>query len=154
MTAKKSFFQLIKEKNEILWAPCIYDCVSAKCAENIGFEAVTISSVEQMHSFVGQPMMSMDEMLISASNIIKSTNCAVLVDGEDGGGTPIEVYRYVKRFAEAGAMAITIEDKFRMDKIGISEIGVKRTGKSLSIRDTWMPAELWAAKRDRPKEVS
>ena len=145
MTAKKSFFQLIKEKNEILWAPCIYDCVSAKCAENIGFEAVTISSVEQMHSFVGQPMMSMDEMLISASNIIKSTNCAVLVDGEDGGGTPIEVYRYVKRFAEAGAMAITIEDKFRMDKIGISEIGVKRTGKSLSIRDTWMPAELWAA---------
>jgi methylisocitrate lyase len=145
MSANKSFYQLIQEKKEILWAPCIYDCVSAKCAEMIGFEAVTISSVEQMHSFVGQPMMSMDEMLASASNIIKSTNCAVLVDGEDGGGTPMEVYRNVKRFAEAGAMAISIEDQFRSTKIGVSVIGVNLKNNTLSLRDPVIPAELWAA---------
>jgi methylisocitrate lyase len=145
MSAKKSFCQLIEERNEILWAPCIYDCVSAKCAETIGFEAVTISSVEQMHSFVGQPIMSMDEMLISAEKIIESTGCAVLVDGEDGGGTPMEVYRNVKRIAQAGAMAISIEDKFRSNSIGVSVIGVESRNKTLSLGDPYMPAELWAA---------
>jgi len=145
MSAKKSFYQLIGERKEILWAPCIYDCVSAKCAETIGFEALTISSVEQAHSFVGKPMMSMDEMLISATNIIECTDCAVLVDGEDGGGTPMEVYHYVRRFAEAGAMAISIEDQFKGNKIGVTVIGRKKSGKSVELRDPWMPAELWAA---------
>ena len=135
MAAKKSFYQLIEERDEILWAPCIYDCVSAKCAEIIGFEAVTISSLEQMHSFVGQPVMTMDEILTSAEYIIRSTNCAVLVDGEDGGGTPMEVYRNVKRIAEAGAMAITIEDKFRSENIGVSVIGVSKSGRSVTVKD-------------------
>lgn len=145
MYAKKSFFQLIEERKEILWAPCVYDCVSAKCAETIGFEALTISSCEQMHSFVGQPFMSMDEMMTSARNIIASTSCAVMVDGEDGGGTPLEVYRNVKRFAEAGAMAISIEDQFHSSSIGVKSIGVDRKGRSVTIRERTMPAELWAA---------
>lgn len=145
MATKKSFQQLISERNEILWAPCIYDCMSAKCAETIGFEALTISSYEQMHSFVGQPYMTQDEMLISAENIIKSTNCAVLVDGEDGGGTPLEVYRNVKRYAEAGAMAISIEDQFHGNTIGVRSIGTEARGKTVSVSNKIMPAELWAA---------
>jgi len=145
MSAKKSFQQLIKERNEILWAPCVYDCMSAKCAETIGFEALTISSYEQMLSFVGQPYMTQDEMFASAENIIKSTNCAVLVDGEDGGGTPLEVYRNVKRYAEAGAMAISIEDQFHGTTIGVRSIGAQPKGKTVSIAEKIMPAELWAA---------
>ena len=144
MPAKKSFFELIKERNEILWAPCIYDCVSAKVAETIGFEAVTISSCEQRDSFVGQPFMSMDEMLTSATNIINSTNCAVLVDGEDGGGSPMAVYRNVKRFAEAGAMAISIEDMAHDSSIGVHSIGVKN-GRSMDLDNKIIPAEVWAA---------
>lgn len=146
MPAKKSFKQLIEERNEILWAPCIYDCVSAKCAEQIGFEAVTISSCEQMHSFVGFPSMTQDEMYTSAANIIRSTNCAVLVDGEDGGGTPMEVYKNVKRYAEAGAMAISIEDMFGGTNLGVRSIGVAPSGKSIAVRsDKIIPKEIWAA---------
>ena len=69
---------------------------------------MTISSSEQRHAFTGRPYMTQDEMYISAENIIKSTKCAVLVDGEDGGSTPNEVYRNVKRYAEIGAAAISI----------------------------------------------
>lgn len=145
MPAEKSFFQLFKESKEILWAPCIYDCVSAKCAETIGFKAVTISSCEQMHSFVGFPSMSQDEMYVSAANIIRSTNCAVLVDGEDGGGTPMEVYKNVKRLAEAGAMAISIEDMFGASTLGIHSIGVKGSPKAISVREKIIPKEIWAA---------
>lgn len=145
MPAKKSFYQLFKERKEILWAPCVYDCVSAKVAESIGFEALTISSCEQMHSFIGFPHMSQDEMLTSASYLIRSTNCAVMVDGEDGGGNPIEVYKNVKRFAEAGAMAISIEDQYGATSIGVRSIGTKSVGKTLTIREKIIPAEIWAA---------
>lgn len=145
MSAKKSFYQLFKESNDIVWAPCIYDCVSAKCAETIGFEAVTISSCEQQHSFTGFPSMTQDEMYISAANIIASTDCAVLVDGEDGGGTPMEVYKNVRKYALAGAKAISIEDIWGGSSIGIHAIGVKGTGKTLSVRDKVIPKEIWGA---------
>lgn len=145
MPAAKSFQQLIKESKKIVWAPCIYDCVSAKTAEVIGFKALTISSFEQMQSFVGKPYMTQDEMFTSAEHIIKSTSCAVLVDGEDGGGNPVEVYHNVKRYAEAGAMAISIEDCFHGSSIGVHTIGVESKGKSYEIYNHIMPAELWAA---------
>lgn len=145
MPAKKSFYQLIRERSEILWAPCVFDCFSAKCAESIGFEALTISSTEQKHSFVGQPIMSMDEIILSASNIIRSTNCAVLVDGEDGGGKPMAVYRNVKRLAEAGAMAVSIEDQFMDATMGVRTIGVTQPGRKAAIHDPIIPAEIWAA---------
>ena len=145
MSAKKSFQQLIKEKNEILWAPCIYDCLSVKIAETIGFEAVTISSYEQMHAVSGQPFLTQEDMYRSANAIIKCTDCAVLVDGEDGGGDPQSVYYNVKRYAEAGAMAISIEDQFHDSTIGVHSIGAKVIGKHYKLRNRTMPAELWAA---------
>lgn len=145
MPAKYSFQQLISDSNEIIWAPCIYDCVSAKCAEEIGFKAVTISSCEQRHSFVGQTYMTQDEMFISAEKIIKSTNCAVFVDGEDGGGNPEEVYNNVRRYAECGAKAISIEDSYNYSSIGVHAIGVKNTHNTLKIRDSLIPVEIWAA---------
>ena len=145
MPAQKSFFQLFNENKEIVWAPCIYDCVSAKVAEDIGFKALTISSYEQRHSYVGFPSMTQDEMYASASYMLRCSNLPILVDGEDGGGTPMEVYKNVKRFAEAGAMAISIEDMFNDSAIGLRVIGVKTSGKTYSIRDRIIPREIWAA---------
>ena len=145
MPAQKSFFQLFNENKEIIWAPCIYDCVSAKAAEDIGFKALTISSYEQKHSFVGFPSMTQDEMYISAAYMLRCSNLPILVDGEDGGGTPMEVYKNVKRFAEAGAMAISIEDEFNDSAIGLRVIGTKTSGRTYSLRDKTIPKEVWAA---------
>ncbi len=145
MPAQKSFFQLFQENKEIIWAPCIYDCVSAKVAEDIGFKALTISSYEQKHSFVGFPSMTQDEMYNSAVYMLRCSNLPILVDGEDGGGTPMEVYKNVKRFAEAGAMAISIEDMFNDSALGLRVIGKKSTGKTYSIRNKIIPKEIWAA---------
>lgn len=135
MSAKKNFFQLINERNEILWAPCIYDCISACVAEAIGFEAVTISSSEQTWSLAGgipRGLLSFDEMLYSAERIAKSTTMAVLADTENGGSTPMETYRNIKRFAEAGIMAVSIEDS-AVCKIGNTNI----SGKAFLSEEQW-----------------
>ena len=102
MPAQKSFQQLFAEKKELLWAPCIYDCVSAKTAEDIGFEALTISSYEQRHSYLGFPSMTQDEMYVSASYILRCSNLPILVDGEDAASIIFIVFEIEKsRLLEA-----------------------------------------------------
>ena len=152
MPAKKSFFQLLDEKKEqkkILWAPCIYDALSAGCAEEIGFEAVTISSGEMTNAMIGVPpsLQTFDELLWAAEKIIQATSMAVLCDGENGGAEPESVYRFVKKVAEIGAMAVTIEDT-DPHVIGASNVVGNVYGgnkeKIIPLSSKYMDADLWA----------
>ena len=152
MPASKSFFKLLdeyKEKKRILWAPCIYDAFSASCAEAVGFEAVTISSGEMSKAMVGVPMglQSFDEIVYATEKICQATNMAVLCDGENGGAEPEKVYRFVKKVAEVGAMAVTIEDT-NPHFLGMSNLPRKvykgTDDEMLLLNERYMDADLWA----------
>ena len=148
MAAEKSFFQLLREheeKKKILWAPCVYDCISAKCAERIGFEALTISSSELAHAFCGVPSghMNFEEMLIASSRISASVNIPVLMDAEDGGGYPEAVYRNVKRFAENGIMGVTIEDSCKRT-VGVPPVIGGPRREVVEVGTPFLDADLWA----------
>ena len=43
MSAQTTIRQLL-ERGEFVWAPCIYDCLSARCAELVGDNAALTSS--------------------------------------------------------------------------------------------------------------
>jgi len=116
MSAEHSIRELL-EKGEFVWAPCVYDCLSARCAELVGHNAVLVSSCELEYAMNGIPrtatpagMYNWEEYIYAAERICNSTKLPVIIDGENGGGTPMQVYRNVKRLAEVGAMAISIED--------------------------------------------
>ena len=152
MPAEKSFFTLLEEykaKKKILWAPCIYDALSASCAEACGFDAVTISSGELTNGMIGVPcsLQTFDEILYATEKICQATKMAVLCDGENGGAEPEKVYRFVKKVAEIGAMAVTIEDT-DPHVIGISNVvsnvykGEKH--KTIPLASKYMDADLWA----------
>lgn len=152
MSAIKNFYQLLDEKKKqrkILWAPCIYDAMSAACAQETGFEAVTISSGEMSKAMIGVPMgiQTLDEICYATEKICQSTSMAVLCDGENGGATPEAVYRFVKKIAEVGAMAVTIEDT-APEYIGYSSLPrvvYKGTDdKMILLNERYMNAELWA----------
>lgn len=136
MSAEKSFFKLINERNEILWAPCIYDCLSARVAEAIGFEAATISSSEMRDSLTGgrpRGLISMDEMLFATERIVESSKMAIFADTECGGANPMDTYKNIKRFAEVGVMAVNIEDE-----------SVVRVGNTFINGQVFLSAEQWA----------
>lgn len=152
MPAEKSFFKLLEEKKpqkKILWAPCIYDALSASCAEACGFEAVTISSGEMTNAMVGVPcnLQTFDEIVYATEKICQATKMAVLCDGENGGATPEAVYRFVKKVAEVGAMAVTIEDT-NPKLIGASSIVANvykgEKNKVIPLNSKYMDADLWA----------
>ncbi len=111
MSAEKSIRQLLNA-GEFVWAPCIYDCVSARVAEMVGYNACLISSCELEFAMNGIPagLYNWEEYIYATERICTSTKLPVIVDGENGGGTPMQVYRNCKRLAQAGAMAISIED--------------------------------------------
>lgn len=116
MSANISIRKLL-EKGEFVWAPCIYDCTSARCAEIAGYNACLISSCELEFSMNGTAagVYNWEEYIGAAYRIAHSTTLPVIMDGENGGGTPALVYRNVKRMAEAGIMAISIEDNLGGD---------------------------------------
>jgi methylisocitrate lyase len=111
MTAQVSLKKLLADGEQI-WAPCVYDCLSAKVVEMAGYKALMLSSMEVAIAMSGVPdgIINSEELLWIVSRIAAASPLPLVVDGESGGATPLEVYRFAKRVAASGAMGVTIED--------------------------------------------
>jgi len=100
-------------KEQVL-APCIWDCMSARAAEAIGFKAALLSGGAFAGSVCGMP----DIGLITADDLVRETEyigaCSPLpciIDADDGyGESPLNAYRTTARLAKAGAMSLTVDD--------------------------------------------
>ena len=136
MTAKTTIRALL-ERGEMVWSPCVYDCVSAKVVELCGYNSILLSSVELEYAHLGIPSgaYNWEEYIWVASRIANSSNLPLIVDGENGGHSPLEVYRNCKRLAEAGVMAISIED---------TKCGTMFAGYHYGHHEGYMDAERWA----------
>lgn len=108
----KTTIRALLERGEFIWAPCIYDCLSARCAELTGYNAILLSSSELEYGFNGIPagLANWEEFIMMTERIARSSALPLIVDADNAGGTPMQVYRNCKRLAESGAMAITVED--------------------------------------------
>lgn len=82
MSAEHSIRELL-EKGEFVWAPCVYDCLSARCAELVGHNAVLVSSCELEYAMNGIPagMYNWEEYIYAAERICNSTKLPVIIDG-------------------------------------------------------------------------
>ena len=104
--------ELVAKKQ--IFAPCIWDCMSAKVAEFVGFEATLLSGGALATAVCGMP----DIGLITADDLVRQTEFVTqfsplpcIIDADDGyGETPLHAYRLTKRLANAGAMAVTVDD--------------------------------------------
>lgn len=112
MAANHTIRQLLIQ-GELIWSPCVYDCTSARIVEMCGYPAILLSSSELEFSMNGIPggLYNWEEYIWMTERIASSSSLPLIVDGENGGESPMQVYRNCKRLAEAGAMAISIEDE-------------------------------------------
>jgi 2,3-dimethylmalate lyase len=105
--------ELMKNEN-IIVLPGVYDCLSAKLAEEAGFKAVLITGAGISASLLGYPdfgLISMSEVLNHTRNIVRCVNIPVFADCDTGFGNPINVYRTIKEFENAGVAGLFIEDQ-------------------------------------------
>ncbi|MBR3436682.1 MAG: isocitrate lyase/phosphoenolpyruvate mutase family protein [Lachnospiraceae bacterium] len=109
ITAKELF-----ESGEQIFAPCVYDAMTARAAERSGYKCLMLSGGAVAYSTDGQPDMAfgtLDEIIASVENITNTVDIPLIADFDDGyAESPAVIYRNVKRLIRAGASGFTLED--------------------------------------------
>jgi 2-methylisocitrate lyase-like PEP mutase family enzyme len=105
---------------EMLVAPFVYDCLQAKIAERTGFQAIYMTGfgTAAARGFPDLGLLTMAEMVQNVRAIAHAVNVPVICDADTGYGNPINVWRTVREYEEAGAAALHIEDQVWPKKCG------------------------------------
>ena len=101
--------------------PGIYDTLSAKIAEKVGFPMGFVSGYSLAASTIGEPdfgLLTQTEVVDRARHICNSVNIPIIVDADTGYGNPLNVYRTVKDLIAAGAAGCFLEDQVWPKKCG------------------------------------
>ncbi len=111
---KRRAFRERMKRDGIIVGAGVYDGLSAKIAEHLGFEAVYMTGAGVSATVLGVPdlgLLTMSEMVRQARNIAAAVNLPLISDADTGYGNPINVMRTVREFEQAGVCAIHIEDQ-------------------------------------------
>jgi 2-methylisocitrate lyase-like PEP mutase family enzyme len=98
---------------EMIVAPFVFDCLQAKLAAAAGFDAVYMTGfgTAAARGYPDLGLLTMSEMATNARAISNSVNVPVICDADTGYGNPLNVWRTVREYEDAGAAALHIEDQ-------------------------------------------
>ncbi len=98
---------------EMLVAPFVYDGLQAKIAEQAGFEAIYMTGfgTAAARGLPDLGLLTMSEMVQNVRAIAHAVNAPLICDADTGYGNPVNVWRTVREYEEAGAAALHIEDQ-------------------------------------------
>jgi 2,3-dimethylmalate lyase len=111
--ASSGVHQLIRERR-IIVVPGVYDVLSAKLAERVGFPSLVLTGYGFAASYLGEPdfgLFTQSEILDAARRITGAVRIGVIVDGDTGHGGPLNVQRMVREMVHMGARGIILEDQ-------------------------------------------
>jgi methylisocitrate lyase len=99
---------------DFLVLPGVYDALTAKIAERVGFKCLVMGGYSIAASRLGQPdvgYLTMTEMTQAVKTICDATPLPLFADGDTGYGNALSVQRTVIEYEKAGAAAILFEDQ-------------------------------------------
>ena len=120
MTANYTIQRILDEVGSLAF-PGIYDTLSAKIAEQVGFPIGFISGYSLAAATIGEPdfgLLTQTEVVDRARAICSSVKMPIIVDADTGYGNPLNVHRTVKQLIEAGAKGCFLEDQVWPKKCG------------------------------------
>ncbi len=120
MSAANELRKLL-ESPEILVIPGVYDCLSAKLVEQVGFEVAATSGFGIAASTLGLPdygFLSATEMFYSVGRIAQSISIPLIADLDTGYGNALNVMRTVKDAVQLGLAGVILEDQESPKKCG------------------------------------
>ena len=106
---------------ELLVAPGVFDGISAKIADQMGFEALYMTGYGTVASHLGLPdagIATFSDMVGRVAVIAKGTKTPLIADGDTGYGGLLNVQYTVRGYEAAGAVAIQLEDQEFPKKCG------------------------------------
>src|ERR671932_993756 len=101
-----SLREQIEDENKIIVLPGVFDALSARIAEQVGFDAMFQTGYGSSATLLGMPdygFLNAGETIDNARRIIRSVNIPVIVDVDTGYGNPLNVWRLVHDLQSLGA---------------------------------------------------
>ena len=108
-------------KGEFILAPGIYDGISARVADRMGFPALYMTGYGATASMLGLPdagLATYSDMVGRAEMICSVIDTPLIADADTGYGGLLNVQRTVRGYEAAGAVAIQLEDQEFPKKCG------------------------------------
>jgi oxaloacetate decarboxylase len=112
-TERRERFRAILSGNRCVHPGSVYDAISARIAEDLGFEVGIFSGSIGSMSVLGAPdlvVLTLTEFAAQAYRICRAGNLALLCDADHGYGNALNVRRTVEELESAGICAMSIED--------------------------------------------
>ncbi|HYA36506.1 MAG TPA: isocitrate lyase/PEP mutase family protein [Candidatus Binataceae bacterium] len=106
-------FRAMLNRPGMIVAPFVFDCLQAKLAESESFEAVYMTGfgTAAARGYPDLGLLTMTEMVANARGIASVVNVPVIADADTGYGNPINVWRTIREYEDAGVAALHIEDQ-------------------------------------------
>ena len=126
----------LEDRNKIIVLPGVFDALSAKIAEYVGFEAMFQTGYGSSAALLGMPdfgLLNSGETVDNATRIIRAVRVPVLVDADTGYGNPLNVWRLVRDLESLGAAGIFLEDQVWPKRCG------HMVGKDVIPKDEYIP---------------
>ena len=130
-----SLKERLEKKDEIIILPGVYDALSARIAQNVGFNAAFQTGYGTSATLLGMPdfgFLNAGETIDNARRIINSVDIPILVDIDTGYGSPLNVWRTVTDIEKLGAGGIFLEDQVWPKRCGHMK------GKSVISKDDYV----------------
>jgi carboxyvinyl-carboxyphosphonate phosphorylmutase len=111
---RRSLRSLLNNKREFLTLPGVFDALTARIAEKIGYPAIFQTGYGSAAALLGMPdfgLLNAGETIDNARRIIKSVSIPVIVDIDTGYGNPLNVWRMVRDLEGIGAGGVFLEDQ-------------------------------------------
>jgi methylisocitrate lyase len=114
MVRTSTALRALLKRPGLIIAPGVYDALSARICEMVGFEAVSHSGYGTAAATLGQPdigLLDMTEMARQVGSVANAVQIPVLGDADTGFGNAVNAYRTVGEYIRAGAAGLFIEDQ-------------------------------------------
>ncbi|MGI9333907.1 MAG: isocitrate lyase/PEP mutase family protein [Gammaproteobacteria bacterium] len=112
---------LMLERRDAVMVPGVANALSARIAEDLGFQALYLTGAGVTNTYYGLPdlaFVGVTELADHTAAIRDVVGLPIIVDGDTGFGNALNVRNTVRRLERVGASALQIEDQASPKKCG------------------------------------
>ena len=112
-TQRREQFRAILAGDQCVHPASVFDPISARIAEDLGFELAFMAGSMASATVLGAPdlvVLTLTEFAEQVRRICRAANISLVVDADHGYGNALNVKRTVEELESAGLAALTIED--------------------------------------------
>lgn len=113
LSQRRERYRQVLAGNECVHPASVFDPISARLAESLGFEIGMFAGSIASATVLGAPdlvVLTLTEFAEQIRRITRGSNLSLMVDADHGYGNALNVMRTVEELETAGVSALTIED--------------------------------------------